>query len=734
MPRGTGGPTITEVAEVAGVSRATVSRVLNGRPTVNPEIGARVREAAQRLNYRPNFTARNLSTGRTHTIALLVPDLGNPLFQTILRSLSAAAEDDGYSVLVAEAPDVTREAAIARDARNRCDAVVLCAPRMDDVALDALVGEIAPVVLLNRQVARGQVATVRVDYHAGMRLLAEHLWSLGHRDVMFVCGPPRSQANADRLDALGEFQDEHPSLRLRSMVGGATMADGYRVADQALASGATALLAFNDLAAFGIVARLNEIGVAVPGDVSVTGFDGIELSGFAVPSLTTVRQDEDELGRSAWKALHDRITGAVAGSEPAPSTPTGASPAAATTSTTATPSAAGSEPGSGGREDVLLAPRFVARDSTGRVPPTRVPSAIALDTLPATNVPEEPGGSLRWVRDVRTAAETQGKDPDDVDPREGWALQYGNRVLADLRTGAAMTAVHSPRPHLHPVLSLGGRAMSGVNPIDHRHHYGVGLAVPDVNGSSFWGGRTFVEGRGPTLLANHGTQRLDRVVPQGDDRALGASIRWVSHDGADVAREDRRLATFLLPGADGWALDWDTSLHADVGDLLITSPANHGRPGAGYGGFFWRLPDGDETRVRVREGEGEGYAHGSESPFLIVERRHGQEWSSLILVQDEQAQGRVDPWFVRSTDYVGVGASLAWKDPMHVPSGGVLPIRVTAAVLDRRATADDVDLVLDARARALQEEAEADAAPPVSAAPPVGTDHTQQNDPEETRA
>src|SRR5699024_11952644 len=113
MPRGSTGPTITQVAEAASVSRATVSRVLNGRPSVDPMIGARVREVAERLHYRPNFTARNLSTGRTLTIALVVTDLGNPMLQKILRNLSRAADEEGYSVLVAEEPPQEREAAIA---------------------------------------------------------------------------------------------------------------------------------------------------------------------------------------------------------------------------------------------------------------------------------------------------------------------------------------------------------------------------------------------------------------------------------------------------------------------------------------------------------------------------------------------------------------------------------------------------------------------------------------------
>src|SRR5699024_9034987 len=186
MPRGSAGPTITEVAQAAGVSRATVSRVLNGRPSVDPMIGARVREVAERLHYRPNFTARNLSTGRTLTIALVVPDLGNPMFQTILRSLSRAADAEGYSVLVAEAPPPEREAAIAREARRQCDALVLVSPRMDDLVLNDLVKELSPVVLINRRASARNVASVNIDYGDGVTKLAQHLEKLGHRDLLYV--------------------------------------------------------------------------------------------------------------------------------------------------------------------------------------------------------------------------------------------------------------------------------------------------------------------------------------------------------------------------------------------------------------------------------------------------------------------------------------------------------------------------------------------------------------------
>src|SRR5699024_1487741 len=288
MARGRGGPTITQVAEAAGVSRATVSRVLNQHPSVDPGIGARVREAAQRLQYRPNATARNLSTGRTRTIALIIPDMGNPMFQSLLRGISRAAEADGYSVLVAEAdgysvraaeagsPDT--EAGRARDARHQCDAIMLVSPRMDDLSLEEVLDQAGPVVVLNRRPLNPRTGVVAIDYASGMHQLVEHLRELGHRDLVYVAGPPRSAAHRERLAALHSLTGADPSLTLQVLPGGATMSAGYEAAEAVLASQATAALAFNDLVAFGLQSRLNEFGVNVPGDISVAGFDGIELS------------------------------------------------------------------------------------------------------------------------------------------------------------------------------------------------------------------------------------------------------------------------------------------------------------------------------------------------------------------------------------------------------------------------------------------------------------------------
>src|SRR5699024_3109984 len=145
-----------------------------------------------------------------------------------------------------------------------------------------------------------------------------------------------------------------------------------------------------------------------------------------------------------------------------------------------------------------------------------------------------------------------------------------------------------------------------------------------------------------------------------------------------------------------WGRVGGSRLQADAGPLHLASPAARGRLGAGYGGFFWRLAGADETRIVVDRGQGESAAHGSLSPFLVVQRRHGNAWTSLLLAQDEQAQGRIDPWFVRASDYIGVGTSLAWDQPRDVPAGHTLQARVHAAILDRRMEAAEAAEIIAA--------------------------------------
>jgi LacI family transcriptional regulator len=302
--------TIVDVARHAGVSQATVSRVLNGKPTVDPAIAARVTESVAELRYRPSATAQSLVRGRTSTVAMVVPDLENPLFQGILRGVSRSAARDGYRVLVADtAEDAGEERAAALEARRRCDALVLCAPRMPDAEFAEVLAAAQPVVVVNRAVPGSGAAGVGVDYASGIRELAAHLLELGHTRAVYLAGPPASMSNSQRLVGLRDFCAAHPEFELTQLEVGSTLDDGYRAAEAVLATGVTAALAFNDMVALGLLSRLREQGVAVPDRLAVAGFDDVPTARFATPSLTTMSVPRHELGAQAWERLKALIEG-----------------------------------------------------------------------------------------------------------------------------------------------------------------------------------------------------------------------------------------------------------------------------------------------------------------------------------------------------------------------------------------------------------------------------------------
>ncbi|ANC32629.1 DUF6807 family protein [Isoptericola dokdonensis] len=641
MPRATGGPTIDEVAAAAGVSRASVSRVMNGHDTVSPDVVRRVREAAERLEYRPSRLARSLSLGRTNTVALVVPDLGNPLFQKILRGAMSAAAGYDYRVLVAETVEAALdESAVALEARQRCDALILAAPRGTEKALRELLPQVEPVVLINRHLPGAGVPTVRVDHASGVRGMVDHLVALGHRDLVYAAGPPSSASDAERRATLAEARERFPGLRVSTVPVGSTVDEGYRCADAVLATGATGVVAYNDLVALGLLARLGETGVAVPGDISVTGFDDVELSRYAAPPLTTAAVPQAELGRRAWQLLHDRMT-----------------------------RGAGAPPLGVDADGDVVTPAITLRGSTGQVPPNR---RLAVSS---TNRAGRAITSPAAVRPLWSAAD------------DGWVLDAGDgSVLARCSRGTDLPGVHSPRPYLHPVHSLQGVPMTVVSPVDHRHHYGVSTAVADVDGTTHWGGRTFVRDQGSTLLANHGRQQVAGASVQDAGATLRQDVHWLDEHGEQQLTEKRLLTAVAMPEVDAWALRWDGVLHARGRDVTIGSPATNGRPGAGYGGLFWRLPSGADADAIDPEGNIGEAVHGSTAPWVAVRRRDGEAWTTLLLVQTAE---KPDPWFARVGDYVGVGPALAWDEVRRVAAGTSLDVGVVAVVVDRRLGATD---------------------------------------------
>jgi LacI family transcriptional regulator len=228
----------------------------------------------------------------------------------MLSGFSKAAARDGYRALVADsAESVADEAALAAEIRSRCDAVVLCAPRMAEAELVKLAAQLQPLVLINRTSARITAPSLSIDYQSGIQNLAGHLYELGHRHLVFAEGPEESASNSHRVRGLDEFRRSAPGVRIDRVRAGATIESGFAVAAEVRETGATAVIAFNDLVAVGLINGLSELGVSVPADVSITGFDDIPFARFFTPSLTTASVPHVELGSEAWTRLNSLISG-----------------------------------------------------------------------------------------------------------------------------------------------------------------------------------------------------------------------------------------------------------------------------------------------------------------------------------------------------------------------------------------------------------------------------------------
>ncbi|MFV2197815.1 PmoA family protein [Nocardiopsis sp. LOL_012] len=263
-------------------------------------------------------------------------------------------------------------------------------------------------------------------------------------------------------------------------------------------------------------------------------------------------------------------------------------------------------------------------------------------------------------------------------------LSLAGTALARWCEGATVPEQLSPRPYLHPVRTLAGTAVTEVYPDDHLHHLGVSVAVPDVSGTSFWGGRTFTPDRGSVLLDNHGRQRhLSWAVHEDDHRV--ELLSWTVPDGSELLREERTTRALPMDGHT-WALEVDVHLTNTSGrDLSIGSPATNGRPGAGYGGLFWRAPISPAPPVCTGPdgAEGEEDLHGSSARWLSMAgtTADGTPWTLV----HTQPGDHVDPWFLRAREYPGTGPALAWEARLPLPRGGTLRRILRTAVHDGRA-------------------------------------------------
>lgn len=290
--------------------------------------------------------------------------------------------------------------------------------------------------------------------------------------------------------------------------------------------------------------------------------------------------------------------------------------------------------------------------------------------------------------------------------RSAVALHCSGRTVARYVWDPQLPHGVSPRPYLHPVTTLGGTVVTGFMPRDHPHHLGASIAVPVLNGSNFWGGRTYVSGRGPTPLDDHGVQRHVAWIRR-EPAHLVQRVSWVGRDGSPLADEERVLAAVPL-GPDAWALGTAYRLAgATPAPLTIESPGSRGRGAAGYGGFFWRAPSGPRLVLAFSASTPGGTSsaedlHGRCLPWVALTSGEGAGRWTLVFVADlRPGSGSGDPWFVRLGGYAGVCSALAWDRPATVPPGEVLARRVAVVVCDGRPSTAEAEALSGAARTAL---------------------------------
>jgi DNA-binding LacI/PurR family transcriptional regulator len=296
------------VAERAGVSTATVSRVLNGVDVVKNSTRVRVMKAIAELKYHPNLHARSLAGAVNKTIGVIVSNLDNPFFLDVYRAVESDCHASGYEVVVANT--LYRPEQLTASVRTmigrRVAGLALIVSEVDDLIVEELTEGEMPVVLYDVGKAGGHITKIRVDYRRGVERVVDYLTALGHSDLGLIghhsaLGPIMERCNA----VLHRAQATNSTATIRQVSDSDSLQGGRRAAAELLSTGRppSAIVCVNDLMAVGALLEIRERGLQVPRDVSVTGFDDIELAKFCYPPLTTVHIPRDEIGHTVFRSL-----------------------------------------------------------------------------------------------------------------------------------------------------------------------------------------------------------------------------------------------------------------------------------------------------------------------------------------------------------------------------------------------------------------------------------------------
>lgn len=305
--------TMADVARLAGVSKQTVSRVLNGTGRTSERTRRRVERVIRELNYRRSGVARSLATNSSLTIGLVVPALDNPYYADIAQGAELAAWEEGYNLFLCNVfQDAGREGAALRSLEDRgADGVIVDTPRLPDGALAELLGRYKAAVVIGREVPLEVASSIVVDDAVGVRLALEALHAQGRRRVAMLAGPDTSASSTVRREAFVRSEQERGLFDpARVVIADPSPEASFEATRELLArTPFDALVCFNDIMAAGALRALQVQGVRVPEAVAVVGHDDIPMAAWLSPPLSTVRVAKREIGRRAVKMVLDGLSG-----------------------------------------------------------------------------------------------------------------------------------------------------------------------------------------------------------------------------------------------------------------------------------------------------------------------------------------------------------------------------------------------------------------------------------------
>ena len=307
--------TLEDIARISGYSRSTVSRVINGEYGVSEKAKQKINEVVEKLNYQPNHAARALAAGKMMTIGLLIPEsirfiFTDPYFQYLSLAISQACEQKDYSLILwLTEPEFERKSIQRHLKAGIVDGFIAASAEFEEPLIEALHNNNKPFVIIGRQEIENGVNFVDADNKAGGYLATQHLIERGYQRITTITGPQDMAAGRDRLTGYERALHDNGIERKEELIvqGDFTRESGYHGARQLLTTKPDAIFVASDYMAFGAIQAINEAGLSIPDDIAIVGFDDIPQAAIQTPSLTTVHQPIEEMGKQAVEIVINAI-------------------------------------------------------------------------------------------------------------------------------------------------------------------------------------------------------------------------------------------------------------------------------------------------------------------------------------------------------------------------------------------------------------------------------------------